>query len=609
MISLLTENSSRILHPKNMTIKLKEHQLTSIYYMNQLETTGEINKTIKSVIYKFDILIDDPYKDRYFLPLDKVYNDIEYKIESNFGILADIVGSGKTYTILGLLNYNLCPQEHKKILYTGNLGSLKYKDNINAIKTNLIVIPHNLVTQWKHTFTFCNLKVHTICKKTDVNILISKTNEIDNILSTYDVIICSTTMFELYTSKFKDIKYSRIIIDEISSIKLPHNTTWNANFIWYITATPSSGIRNMKNIFIKNTISRSQQFILDNIIIKNCDNYVKSSMNLPEVNQIILKCFTPRQLSIVREYISSDIMEMLNAGDIQNAINKLNCNIDTTENILQVVTNKLLRNLQNEQLQLDCVKSRDEPNKKLHEEQINKMELKVQRLKTNYEAIKQRIMDVGKEICPICLEDYSLVSPVVLPCCNNLTCLQCLTRLNGKCSLCRDLFDVQNLNIISNKIKQNVKNITKIEVLIKIIKDKPKAKILLFSNYVQTFENLKKKMTEEKITYSKLIGAGFVINKTLERFNNGEIRVLMLNAENYGSGLNLQMATDIIIYHELNSDLEKQVIGRAQRMGRYESLNVYYLLHEYENNNIVNPTVTLDLCIDKDFIRLGYYLK
>ena len=145
--------------------------------------------------------------------------------------------------------------------------------------------------------------------------------------------------------------------------------------------------------------------------------------------------------------------------------------------------------------------------------------------------------------------------------------------------------------------------------MVPAIKDKPKAKILLFSNYVQTFENLKKKMTEEKITYSKLIGAGFVINKTLERFNNGEIRVLMLNAENYGSGLNLQMATDIIIYHELNSDLEKQVIGRAQRMGRYEPLNVYYLLHEYENNNIANPTVTLDLCVDKDFVRLNHYLK
>ena len=56
----------------------------------------------------------------------------------------------------------------------------------------------------------------------------------------------------------------------------------------------------------------------------------------------------------------------------------------------------------------------------------------------------------------------------------------------------------------------------------------------------------------------------------------------MLNAVNYGSGLNLQSATDIIIYHELNNELETQVIGRAQRLGRKEGLNVYYLFHENE---------------------------
>ena len=614
MVSLLTENSPKILHPKNMKIRLKEHQLTSIYSMYQLEIYGQINKIIKSTIYKFDILIDDSYKDRLFLPPDKTFKDINYKIETNFGILADMVGSGKTYTILGLLNYNLCPPEHEKILFTSTYNCLKYKDNVKAIKTNLIVVPHNLIAQWKHAFTYCNLSIHTICKKTDINILISnKTdseNQDTNNLSFYDVIICTATMFELYASKFKDIKYSRIIIDEICSIKLPHNINWDANFIWYITATPTIGIKTIKSIFIKNVTSKLQQFVLDNIIIKNCDTYINMSMNLPDIKQIILKCFTPRQLNIVREYIPNDIMEMLNAGDIQNAINKLNCNVDTNENIVQVVTNKIYRNLQNKQLQLEFVKSRDDPNKKNHEEQINKLELKIQRLQISYNSIKQRIMEVGKEICPICLEDFTLIAPVVLPCCNNLTCLPCLTHLNGKCSLCRELFDIRDINVISNNnVKHVSKNITKIETLIKIIKDKPNAKFLLFSNYCQTFENLKKKMSDEEITYSKLMGSGYVINKTLEKFNNGQIRVLMLNADNYGSGLNLQMATDIIIYHELNPALETQVIGRAQRMGRHDSLNVYYLLHEYEKNNIDNPTIVLNLQLDSDLTKLNHFLK
>jgi SNF2 family DNA or RNA helicase len=64
----------------------------------------------------------------------------------------------------------------------------------------------------------------------------------------------------------------------------------------------------------------------------------------------------------------------------------------------------------------------------------------------------------------------------------------------------------------------------------------------------------------------------------------------MMNAKHYGSGLNLQMATDVIIYHEMQKELETQVIGRAQRLGRNEPLMVHYLLHENEkcnsNNNL-----------------------
>jgi len=72
----------------------------------------------------------------------------------------------------------------------------------------------------------------------------------------------------------------------------------------------------------------------------------------------------------------------------------------------------------------------------------------------------------------------------------------------------------------------------------------------------------------------------------------------MLNAINYGSGLNLHMATDIVIYHELDIELETQVIGRAQRLGRTEPLNVYYLQNDNEKVNCKNPTLNLDIFAD-----------
>jgi len=97
-----------------------------------------------------------------------------------------------------------------------------------------------------------------------------------------------------------------------------------------------------------------------------------------------------------------------------------------------------------------------------------------------------------------------------------------------------------------------------------------------------------------------LMGNGNVINSTIEKFKNGEIRVLILNAQHYGSGLNLQMATDIVIYHEMNKELETQVIGRSQRMGRTQPLNVYYLLYDSERSNCTNPSLDLNIYDEND---------
>mgnify|MGYP007063469260 CR=1 FL=1 len=42
------------------------------------------------------------------------------------------------------------------------------------------------------------------------------------------------------------------------------------------------------------------------------------------------------------------------------------------------------------------------------------------------------------------------------------------------------------------------------------------------------------------------------------------------------------MTTDIIIYHKLTKSMEEQVIGRAQRIGRKDSLKVTYLQFDSE---------------------------
>ena len=138
MSNTLNESSDKILHPKGLMIKLKDHQLSSIYAMNKLEQNGKIISTISSIVFRNKAYAErsEHYRQSgyyhsyglYEIPVAKrIYRPIEYSIETNFGILGDIVGSGKTYIVMGLINYNLQPPNHDKIISTCTFSSLKYK--------------------------------------------------------------------------------------------------------------------------------------------------------------------------------------------------------------------------------------------------------------------------------------------------------------------------------------------------------------------------------------------------------------------------------------------------------------------------------------------------
>ena len=108
----------------------------------------------------------------------------------------------------------------------------------------------------------------------------------------------------------------------------------------------------------------------------------------------------------------------------------------------------------------------------------------------------------------------------------------------------------------------------------------------MFANYTETFNKIEKKFVEVGITYHILKGQSSCISKHINDYENKKVQVIMLNAQYFGAGMNLQTTTDLIIYHRFSNEMEEQIIGRAQRYGRKGTLNVYYLLHDNENNSI-----------------------
>jgi SNF2 family DNA or RNA helicase len=84
------------------------------------------------------------------------------------------------------------------------------------------------------------------------------------------------------------------------------------------------------------------------------------------------------------------------------------------------------------------------------------------------------------------------------------------------------------------------------------------------------------------ITVKQVKGNKDVIAATLKSFETGKTKVLLLNSLEAGAGMNITAATDVILLHAMNHEEEKQILGRAYRLGRTEPLFVNRLLHPEE---------------------------
>ena len=147
---------NKVFNNNLLTIELKEHQKTAIHAMLEFENLGKVNFKREAYIKNYNIY-DKEYE--YYNPLSNLhqYKEMRFEIETNYGILADKVGSGKTFIIMALLCYNITPIDREKIISSSIFSVMRYKDTQIAIKTNLIIVPHNLIIQWKETFNNCGL--------------------------------------------------------------------------------------------------------------------------------------------------------------------------------------------------------------------------------------------------------------------------------------------------------------------------------------------------------------------------------------------------------------------------------------------------------------------
>lgn len=119
--------------------------------------------------------------------------------------------------------------------------------------------------------------------------------------------------------------------------------------------------------------------------------------------------------------------------------------------------------------------------------------------------------------------------------------------------------------------------------------DKPR-KVLIFANYDDMLKKIKVALEDEKINYIQLAGTYGEISRYADMFNDSTVPiVLLINSTKHCSGLNLQTATDLVFAHRItDANMESQVAGRGQRIGRTSRLNIHYVMYENEYTSFMS---------------------
>jgi hypothetical protein len=655
----LTENNDRSVPPKDFPVDLKPHQLAALKAMIELETNRAIIISDQNDITKFMA-----HTGITNLNLYNSDNNFEIKIGTSGGILADIPGAGKTYTLLALIKLLNNPPFWKKNIVIdasgGNCLKLKYNSFIvNKGLINLIVLPHKLVSQWCKSTELAQIPykrfstIHDFIKLFDVEYIkenegganikfnfatknlpvrcgndiviygkrITKTNDkgkkevflekkilnmkkLKKAISKNNIFILNSRKYVTFSIIFNNIRFGRIIMDEVDTIDL-RSFNMVSNFTWFVTGTPNN-IHRSKCDYVKHYWTGEFNSMIQYFQVKNENSFVQNSFKLPNPNVAIIKCKLHQVVQAIRnlDLIPPDVMALINAGNMKEAIIKLNCNVETEDDIIKVLTTKLETDLHN----FIQEKKFEESRIPIREDQIKTLEQKIERCITKLEAIKEKIKAINDECCFICTEEFD--KPTILKCCNSTFCfaclIECLKTCGGTCPYCKQLVNKNDYFIIEKtkgELKSNdtkifkpmegdvdFKNLQKesvLEHLLAYIKSKDKfPRLLIFSDFNATFDKIKSMLDSAHLVHNTLKGSSSRIARIIDEYNTGKINVLMLNSQNFGSGLNLQATTHLILFHRMTRDTESQVIARAQRFGRKAPLNIIYLINDNENNDV-----------------------
>jgi hypothetical protein len=565
------------------------------------------------------------------------------RIFSQFAFLGDNVGVGKSLMILGhIARLKTLPPISNLPLLERNSTSKMYSLQDQYLERGfteigcLIVVPHTLYRQWQEY-----MKNQTTLKW--LGIQTKRVLDSDGFLAKLrdaDVTLVSNTLYGTLQNMVKEQRYlwKRVFYDEADTLHLPSTRpvpetrfSWLVSASWqnllfpnqsiYVTthmlndvlnnpvhniqpevkelvrtAMPHGPYTYLRYYMVSNTFFR--EFVHTNnpfrgrLVLRCSEEFVKKSIQLPPIVIQNILCRQSILQQVVSQAIPQSVRNLLHAGDIQGALSELGVKEEDSKSLITAVTENRLKELDRLKKTYDFKASLEYATPQAKENALKSLKEKMTSLEEQMKQMKERIENYKDEMCPICFDEPQ--QPTLTPCCSRIFCAGCiLTSLTRQtsCPLCRAAISASGLRGLATQAKNEIINpekpnepqaLKKTEQLLQLLKEKPNGKFLVFSRYDNPFLQLTTEIEGLNITVKQVKGNKDVIASTLNSFEQGKTRVLLLNSIEAGAGMNITAATDIVLFHAMTHEEEKQILGRAYRLGRKEPLFVKRLLHAEE---------------------------
>ena len=559
-------------------------------------------------------------------------------------ILGDSVGVGKSYMVLGhiarimrgAVKPLLTRMEVQKCA-SSHLFSTKKKTYDDLSEAGcIVVVPHTLFRQWAGYIKETNLKA-VLLDKLRVFDTVEGENVLLKAVMEADVVLVRNTLYKRLSSWQRDhqIRWKRAFFDEMDTMHMIQGYAKPVTrFSWFVTASwmnvifandtlvfpswvmestilsPTSpyavlaphfnGVNSQGNSpyrylrFNMTSYNYYREYLeyahpLRGHLVVRCDDaYIQESISLPPLYRQQILCRSTIAHQIVGDAVPAEVQNLLHAGDVTGAMEALGIKAEDTTNLIDAVTKNLQKELTRLNQTLKFKSDLEYATVASKETALKSLEEKISRVKEQIETIRSRIEGFKSETCPICYDEPS--EPTVTPC-SHIFCGQCILACLTKtpsCPMCRQPIHPSKLTrlgstnqIVSAKPEEPLLE-KKSDALLRIIRDSPEGRFLVFSRYDNPFSSIEKAMSDDGLTVKQLKGNKDVIAATLNAFDKGKFRCLLLNAGYAGAGLNITAATHVILLHAMTSEEEKQILGRAYRMGRKGPLQFIKLLHADE---------------------------